>query len=463
MGFLDRLAAWLEKHFLPVAGAIGRQKHLAAMRDGFIAILPMTMMGAIVVMLNNVLFNADSLFGKSLNKMGWYADSVQPFLAKYIIPVMGQIWWGTLALGVIFSVFTISYNLAKNYDVDGLTAGVIAAVCYMTLLPQTLKVELAKEVAEKAGVKTAEYFGLLSWTSFNSSAVFTGIITAILATEIYRRVIQKGWVIKMPEQVPPAVSRAFSAVIPGGIAMLSFGILSVIFLNFVKIPLKDWIDLTIQKPLTHLGQSPFTMMFLILISQILWFFGLHGMNIVGPILDTMYAPALAQNLEAATVHHTALPNAITRNFVDVYAMHGGSGATLGLIICIYLFSKKQEHKELAKLATAPGIFQINEPVIYGLPMVLNPLMFIPFILTPVITLFIAWLFTGPIPFAGRIYIGAPWVTPPVVSAFLSTGGSITATILAAVTLLISILIYAPFVIISNKEVTVEESGNSINA
>ncbi|MBL4936245.1 PTS sugar transporter subunit IIC [Clostridium sp. YIM B02515] len=462
MGFLDKLAAWLEKHFLPIAGAIGRQKHLAAMRDGFIAILPMTMMGALVVMLNNVLFNADSLFGKALNKMGWYADSVQPFLAKYIIPVMSQIWWGTLALGVIFSVFTISYNLAKNYEVDGLSAGVIATVSYLTLLPQTGKIELAKDIAEKAGVKAVEGWGLLSWTSFNSSAVFTGLITAILATEIYRLVIKKGWVIKMPEQVPPAVSKAFSAVIPGGIVMLVFGILSVIFLNFVKLPLKDWIDLTIQRPLTSLGQSPATMIFLVMISQILWFFGLHGMNIVGPILDTMYAPAIQENLQAVTVYHTAPTNAITRNFIDVYAMHGGSGATLGLIICIYLFSKRQEHKELAKLATAPGIFQINEPVIYGLPMVLNPLMFIPFVLTPVVTLFIAWLFTGPIPFAGKIYIASPWVTPPIVSAFLSTGGSITATILAAVTLLISILIYAPFVIVSNKDAVVEESGNSLN-
>jgi PTS system cellobiose-specific IIC component len=461
MRFLDGLAAWLEKHLLPVAGAISRQKHLAAMRDGFIAIMPMTLMGALVVMFNNVLFNADSLFGKLLNKMGWYANSVQPFLAKYIIPVMGQIWWGTLALGVIFSVFTIAYNLAKNYEVDGLTSGVIAAVCYMTLLPQSGKIELAADLAAKAGVKSVEGWGLISWTSFNSSAVFTGILTAIIATEIYRRVVKKGWVIKMPESVPPAVSKAFSAVIPGGIAMLTFGIISVIFLNFVKVPFKDWIDMTIQRPLTSLGQSPFTMIFLVMISQILWFFGLHGMNIVGPILDTMYAPAIQENLQAVTVHHTAPLNAITRNFVDVYAMHGGSGATLGLIICIYLFSKRQEQKELAKLATAPGIFQINEPVIYGLPMVLNPLMFIPFVLTPVITLLIAWIFTGPIPFAGKIYIAAPWVTPPVVSAFLATGGSITATILAAVTLLISILIYAPFVIVSNRDSSVSE-GNSVN-
>lgn len=462
MGFLDKFAAWLEKHFLPIASAIGRQKHLAAMRDGFIAILPMTMMGAIVTLFNNVLFRPDSLIGKELIKMGWYKDSIQPVLDKYIIPVMGQIWWGTLALGVIFSVFTISYNLAKSYGVDGLSAGVIATVSYLTLLPQTAKITLAPELAQKAGVEFVEGWGLLSWTSFNSSAVFTGLIAAMLATELYRLVVKKGWIIKMPEQVPPAVSRAFSAVIPGAIVMLVFGIISVIFLNFVNIPLKDAIEKAIQAPLVNLGQSPFTLILLMIISQLLWFFGLHGLNIVDPILNTMYGPAATANFEAATIHHTALPNVITRNFLDVYGMHGGSGATLGLIIAIYLFSKRQEHKELAKLATAPGIFQINEPVIYGLPIVLNPIMFVPFVIVPPLTIFIAWLFTGPIPFAGRIYLAVPWTTPPVISAFLAAGGSITATILAAATLLLSILIYAPFVIVSNKEVSVEEAGQGVS-
>lgn len=118
---------------------------------------------------------------------------------------------------------------------------------------------------------------------------------------------------------------------------------------------------------------------------------------------------------------------------------------------------------MAKLSTPMGIFQINEPIIYGLPIVLNPIMFIPFILTPAITITIAWFFTSVIPFAGRIYISVPWTTPPIVSAFFATGGSITATILAAITLLLSIVIYAPFVIVANKDVQVTGSNeNSMN-
>ena len=270
----------------------------------------------------------------------------------------------------------------------------------------------------------------------------------------------------MPDSVPPAVTRAFIAVIPGAIVLLVFGIISVIFINFVGTPFKDWISLVIQKPLMSLGQNPATLILLMLISQILWFFGLHGLNIIDPVLNTTYSPALAENFEAVTVHGVALtelPNAITRNFIDVYGVHGGSGATLGLIIAIYIFSKRQEYREVAKLSTPMGIFQINEPIIYGLPIVLNPIMFIPFILAPAITITIAWFFTAIIPFAGRIYISVPWTTPPIVSAFFATGGSITATILAAVTLLLSIVIYAPFVIVANKDVQLTENNqDSVN-
>lgn len=449
MNFINKLAAWLEKHLLPVATKMGNQKHLAALRDGFIATLPVALMGAMITMFNWVIMRPDSLLGK-LNSHPWYANSVQPFWNKYFLPINGQIWWGTLAMSVIFTIVGIAYSLAKSYEVDGLTAAIIALACYLIITPQVPDILDPKSP-----------WGAISWNSFNSTAIFTGIITAMVATEIYRKVIQKGWVIRMPEQVPPAVAKAFSAVIPGGIAMFVFGIVGAISINHFHTSIKIVIERSIQAPLTTLGQSPATMIFLVALSQIFWFFGLHGMNIVGPILDTMYAPAIQQNLEAITVHHTAMPNVLTRNFIDVYAMHGGSGCTLALIICIFLFSKREEYKELAKLSVAPGIFQINEPITYGLPMVLNPLMFIPFILSPVITLFIAWLFTGPIPFAGRIYIAAPWVMPPILSAFLATGGSLTATILAAITFAISIVIYAPFVIIANRQVVETENGKNV--
>lgn len=254
----------------------------------------------------------------------------------------------------------------------------------------------------------------------------------------------------MPEQVPPAVSKAFSAMIPAGLAILISGIVSVFFSQVLQTNLQAWINSVIQRPLVMLGQSPFTMIILILVQQILWFFGLHGSNIIGPVLDTMYGPALTANSEAILIKGIAPTNAITRNILDIYGMHGGSGATLALIIAIFIFSKKVEQRDLSKMSLAPGIFQINEPMIYGLPIVLNPIMAIPFILVPPICVFIGWFFKAVIPFAGYIYIAPPWVTPPVLSAFLATGGNIGATIIAFVTLVLAVIMYAPFVILLNK-------------
>lgn len=454
MKFMDKLAAWLEAKVMPIASAIGSQKHLCALRDGFVGTLPITMVGAFAVLFNNVFFTTGSLFGEKLNKIESYATNVQPFIAKHLIPVMGQVWWGTLAMTTLFVIITISYALARAYDVDGLSAALVAVSAYFVLIPDATK----GVTLEANGVKvTADAWGLISWGYFNSEAMFAGMILALICTQLFVLFTKKGWTIKMPEQVPPAVSRAFSSVIPALLIIFIVGFIGR-WLNLgLETTYKDIIWKTIQEPLTSLGQSPVTYIIFILLSQLFWFFGLHGMNMVGPILDSMYGPVLNKNTEivnAAQKAGKAIDQAelstLTRNFVDVYAMHGGSGATACLIVAIFIFSKKQETRELAKLGTAPGIFQINEPVIFGLPLVLNPMYFIPFLITPPVLLTIAYVFTEIIPFANKLYVASPWVTPPVISAFLGTGGDFKAAILAAALFLLGVVIYAPFVIAANK-------------
>ena len=130
---LNKFSSWLEKAILPVAEVLGRQRHLGALRDGIITLMPVTMVGAIVVLLKDVILTADSLAGTKLNSITFYAEVIQPVLDKTILPVLNQMWWGTLALGIIFTVFTISYNLAGFYNVDKLSAGVIATVSYLIL------------------------------------------------------------------------------------------------------------------------------------------------------------------------------------------------------------------------------------------------------------------------------------------------------------------------------------------
>ena len=445
MKFMDKLSVSLEKILLPVAKKFGGQKHLAALRDGFSISLTALMVGSIAVIINCVLLASDSLIGEKLNKLGFWKDSIQPVIDKWIINIGWQVQGGTLKIIAILLVVTIAYSLAKSYEIDPLATSVIAICAYFTLVPGSVEGLLRLE----NGVYVEVSANLYSINLFGATSMFAAIITAFIATEIFVRITKKGWVIKMPKQVPSVVAKSFAALIPGGITLVIFGIIAVLFNVGLEKTMAVWINDTIQQSLMNLGQSPATYILLIFIAQFLWFFGLDGMNIVDGILQQMYTPALLENTDL--VARGLEPKyALTRNFADIYAMKGGSVGILALLIAILLFSKIQESKELAKLVVDPGIFQINQPVIFGLPIVLNITYFIPLLLVSPLMLTIAWLFTAVIPFADYIQATVPWTTPPIISAFIATNGDIKAAILAAALLTLAVLLCTPFVIAANK-------------
>ena len=443
---MDKISAALEKYLMPVASFIGGQKHLIAIRDGFITSLTVSMTGALASMMNAVFFKSDSFFGQYLNRIDAYKNSVEPVLEKYVIPVMGNIWFGTSAILSIFILLGVAYSLAKSNDMDGIGAALIALASWFTIFPQT-----AMGVFSKAedGTFAEGAWGLMSVNQLGANAMFSAMLVGLLSAQLFVVFTRKGWIIRMPEQVPPAVSKAFAALVPGGLTLIIFGIIGQIFFQGVGKAFVDWMLVVVQTPLMKLGQTPLAYIALIFIAQLLWFCGLHGSNMIDPALNAVYKTALLENVNAVAQGKDPV-YALTRNFVDVYAQPGGSGGTLALIIAIVLFSKRQEAKELAKIAVAPGIFQINEPVIFGLPIVLNATYFVPFIITPPICLAIAWFFTEKIHFAKYLCVELPWTTPPIISAFFGTAGDFKAAILAAALLVLSIAIWTPFVMAANR-------------
>ncbi len=258
----------------------------------------------------------------------------------------------------------------------------------------------------------------------------------------------------MPEEVPPAVGRAFAAVIPGMITILVFGTVFFIIDKLGGGSLYDVIYNGIQSPLQNLGQGVGSAIIMAMLINLFWFFGLHGANILGPVIDAIYLPALVANEQAIAAGLEA-PNVITRVFFDTYVHLGGAGgATLALIVAIFIASKnRKEYREVAKLSAPSGIFQINEPMMFGIPIVLNPILFIPFIITPGILTLIAYIGTAT-GFAPATYIAIPWTTPPIIGAFLATGAtaaSVRAAILAAINFVIAVLIYLPFVKLADRQ------------
>lgn len=407
---------WMERHFVPVAAKIGSQRHLVAIRDGFAAIMPLILAGSFAVLVNNTL-------------CVWI-----PALG-FLNPINGAVWWGTFAVMTLLLVFSVGYNLAASYDEDGLAAGLIAVASFIITIPQELE-----------GVG----WGYIKANYLDATALFTGLLVALIATEIFVKLTKANLVIKMPGDVPPSVGRAFAALIPGVITVYVFGILTAVISSMGGTSLYDIILKTIQTPLQNIGQGVGSAMLATFLITLFWFFGLHGANLLDPVMNAVYLPALQAN--AAAVQQGQAPQyLLTRVFFDTYAHLGGSGATLGLIIAILLVAKRRKDlKNLARLALPAGIFQINEPVIFGLPIVLNPILFIPFIIVEPILTLVAYLATsiGLIP---PTYVAIPWTSPVGIGAFLATGGSITAGIVALVNLVIATLIYLPFVILLDRQ------------
>lgn len=446
---MQNFIKWMEKHFIPVAAKIGAQRHLVAVRDGFIALMPLVMAGSLAVLLNNVFLKPDALFPQKVFNLNPDTSGYLKFTGKYLVPVMGNIWWGTFAVLALVLVFTIAYQLAKSYDVTPLSAAVVAVAGFLALTPQGVNVALPEGVKLANGATTLGTWGNFGWQYFNFGALLTAIIVTLVITEVFVKLMKANITIKLPDNVPPAVGHAFAAIIPGTVAIIVGSLVPLIYtIANSNSNLFDDMTKWVTNPFMHLSQNPFSAIIYVLLIQVLWFFGLHGGNMVGPITSAIYLPAVAANASGAH-------NVFTSVFFDAFVHLGGAGASLALIIAIFIGSKRKDWREVSKFAGAAGIFQINEPLMFGLPVVLSPVLIIPFMVVPIVLTLISYLATisGIVSYTNVI---VPWVTPVGINAFLATSGDIKAGLLALINLAIAVVIYYPFVIMANRSEAVEK-------
>lgn len=427
---------FLEKYIMPFAAKLGNNRHLLAIRDALIGMISITMIGSLLVLINNL--GQVPGFGK------YYGKMMEAIFGKDWTVLGGDIWWGTLAFLTVFAVFGISNKLAKSYHDDGFEAMFIAAACFFLLIPQIANVMLTI----KGKVVNGTEWGLVSVNYFNSTALFTGIIVSILSTEVFIRFSKiKKLEIKLPDMVPPAVARSFAKLIPGMATIFIFGVFGVLLRKVTDgVYLNDWLNKILVMPLGHAVDSlPFAVLIVFLV-HFFWILGIHGTNVLIGITSPLFTQSGTYNIDLYAKHVTDLSQykVLAGSFLDAFVYLGGAGATIGLLIAMLIAGRKR-YKQIIALGLAPGLFQINEPVLFGLPIVLNPIWFIPFILGPIITTIVAYLAVS----AGLVFpivANIPWVTPPIIGGFLATGGHISGAILAAVNLVISIVVYLPFVL-----------------
>ena len=293
-----------------------------------------------------------------------------------------------------------------------------------------------------------------------SQGLFVAIIVGLVVGELMAILSKSEKLeIKMPEQVPPAVARSFKVLIPIILITLSFSIINFLIKKVAPGGLHEWVYAVIQSPLTKLGQNVGSVIVLAFICQVLWAMGIHGPNTIAAVRDTMFAEAVNSNVLYAAQHGTAwgAPYPVTFNgLFDAFGAYGGSGATLGLVIAIILFSKAKDQKSIAKLSLAPGIFNINEMVIFGLPIILNPIYIIPFVLAPIANILIGYSATCIFKIIPPVAYSVPWTTPGPLAPFLGTGGNVLALFIGIICLVVSVLIYAPFVIAASKASQVDD-------
>ncbi|MFT8917824.1 MAG: PTS transporter subunit EIIC [Oenococcus sp.] len=414
--------------FSEVSAKIGNEVHLRSLRDAFATIMPLFILAGLAVLINNVIF---------------------PFVAKGQALANLQFWGnmvtnGTLNIAGLVLAPVIGFTLARNKGfTNGLLAAVIALSSLIIVMPFTLS------VLPNGAKKAVDLTGVLSFSNLGTTGMFAGIIIGLVATEIFIRLSKiKHLKINIGGNVPPSVSASFSDMIPVILTLSLMALLSALLLVLGKTNLIALITNIIQEPLRSFNTSLPGMLFIYSCGNFLFTLGIHQTVINGTLLDPVLLINMNKNM-AAYAAHQQIPYILTNTFRDTFGMIGGTGSTLCLLIAIFIFSRNRVSKNVASLASAPGIFNINEPVIFGYPIVFNIPMMIPFVLQPVIGILIAYFFTT-IGWMSRVVVLIPWTTPPLLSAYLATAGDWRAVLVQLLIIILGVLFYIPFMKISER-------------
>lgn len=433
---MNGLIKLIEEKFVPVAAKIGSQKHLSVIRDAFASLMPLIMAGAIAVLLNNVFFVPWSLLANFIGAESAFIT----WTNTYVAPIFSAIDSGSLSIMALGLAFALGYKRAEQEGKDALSSGLVTVGCFIVCGALVRNNELVASYI-------THYLG--------AQGLFVALVIGLVAPEIYMWAVNRGWIIQLPDSVPPAVSKAFASIIPGLLTFIVFGFIYFIFVLFTGLNVFAWFEVNIQTTLMLLSQNIFSILLISTLIPFLWFFGLHGANLLEAVMAPVYGTLGVMNIQNYAEGITKVGTGANelapwvRGSWDAYVFLGGSGATLALVVAILFVSKKREDKEIAKYGFGCGIFQINEPVLFGLPVVLNPLYLIPFVLSQPIMTLIGYYATL-LGIAGPIVNTIPWTTPPVIGALLATNGSLGAAFTSLVCLIVAFLIYLPFVLAANK-------------
>lgn len=413
---MNKLMDFLEEKVMPIANVIGSQRHMMAIRKGLIATMPLIIVGSFFTIFLNFPIPA-------------IADWIEPFK-----PMLDTPFRYTVGIMSLYATYGIATNLASSYQLDTMSSGFLAVLAF--LISSVKPVHITEEIP---GVVAAGRY--MNVANLSAAGLFGAMVSAIIAVEIFNFMKKRNITIKMPPGVPPEVSNSFIALLPTVVVILFFWFIRYVlnfdisaFLSSLLLPAKDILA----------GNSLFGGLLTVFLITFFWVLGIHGPAIMGPVIRPFWDISIAENAEAFLDGASAnnMPNIFTEQFLQWYVWIGGAGMTLALVI-LMMFSKSESLRSLGRLSFLPGLFNINEPVIFGAPIVMNPILGIPFIIAPLVTTTLSYFLTvsNIVP---MMVNRMPFTIPSPIAAWMSTDYSLRAGGLVIVNFLISLAIYYPF-------------------
>jgi len=411
---MDNFTVFLQKKLLPAANKYAQFPFINVLRNSVMTIIPLMVLGAIGTFMTNIPFKG-------------IAEAVVP-----LYPFFNGLSLVTANLSGLLVAISVGYFAAIQYKLDGILGITASLTSFM-----------ATQLSEEITIMTA---------NFGATGIFTAIVTGFIAVYIIHLCNKYHLEIKMPDGVPPMVTGTFSLLIPLFISV-------ALFLG-MRIGLGLDVNALIMmlfSPLSKVFGTMLGMILYTLFGSLLFLCGINTAVIFGFLIPIL---SLSTEVNVAAVAAGGLPPALTTWGMVTIVLMGGTGATLGLAVLMAFFAKSNMYKTLGRIALIPSFFNINEPLLYGFPIVFNPVMAIPFIVTPIVNAVTTWLLMSA-NIIGRAYVDIPWTTPPGISGFLASGGDFRTMIWSIVLVGISMVIYYPFFRISDKAaLEKEEAANT---
>ncbi len=439
------------------AGAwCGQNKYLSAIKNAFQNFMPLTIAGAIGVLWCNVLVNETTGLGMFFKPI-MALDFLNPAFQAVNFCTISCITVG-ITLGIAQEIGVWNMGAEKAGYIPGLV-GLAAWLSVTNTVQSAGLISVTSKAGKGLGTildfaklpkgATVGTITAINGNELGATGLFTGMIVGVLAVELFCFFEkQDALKIKMPEQVPPGVARAFEVLVPATLTLIITACIGSACYKFTGLYLNDVIKNGIQGPLGAVGATIPGVMIIYLVIMLFWLVGIHGNNMLSAVKEALFTPLALENVEAFNKHETP-KNIINMYFLQMTGEFGGSGVTIGLVIAIMIFGKREDNKAIATLSLVPGLFNINETVTFGIPMVLNPILGIPFVVAPLVTIIIGYLLTV-IGFCPVACLTVPWTTPPIVFGFLATGANVMGAVTQAILIVASTVIYTPFLISYEK-------------